>query len=305
MTRKIIAPILLGVLMIAVNPSFAGEGREDVEVGLIWNDADAKSECKKAQDDYPKTHADVAQARWTGQWKITGEGNKLIFVCGIRYITRSDWQGKPIDNRSVAENEEIKGCTKENGITNGWINDDKCRDRLVMNASELDRTIIVDDKDKITKAASSRYIFVLRKNDNQLVLRRYDRSYSLSTGGYDWCDNDAYLYAPNKKTIKDKNNRHVRHSQVNGSQGESNAWKPIWSAGELWIDRGKIIAISNESGHFKPSAKSLQYVKETLSYLSIPAGDIPLYDAINSSDKRKLDVLKEKCLGGTKKDHDL
>ena len=293
----------LGLLAISINPALAKEGREDVQVGPIWNVSDAQQKCKRVQDEYPHNHSDIDQARWTGQWKTTKQGK--MSVCGIRYISRKDWTDKPIDSRAISRSEYIKDCTQKNKITNGWINDDKCRDRLVMDTSKLDHVIVVDGKEKIAKAPSGRYIFVLRKNDNQLVLRRYDRSHRISSGQYDRCNNDAYLYKKNIETIKDKNNRHVRHSQVNGSHGEADAWNPVWSAGELWIENGKIIAISNESGHFKPSSGSLQYVKQTLNYLSLPADNIKFYDAASFSQKNELDQLKNKCLGGKKEGGEL
>jgi len=80
---------------------------------------------------------------------------------------------------------------------------------------------------------------------------------------------------------------------------KTNAWDSVWSAGELWIKKGKITDISNNSGHFQPPFESLQYVKETLTYYGIPTDNINLHDIVLG--KRLLTQLEDACLGGEKK----
>lgn len=144
--------------------------------------------------------------------------------------------------------------------------------------------------------ADGRYIFVLRKYANEpdrlgLVLRRYDRNHVREND--EICKNDAFSYQDNlNKTVRISENvpSHVRHSQLN------NGWNPVYSAGELWVEQGKIVAVSNESGHFKPSKASLDYVKETLNYLSIPTSEIQFLDV--TADAGTLQSYKNQCLGG-------
>jgi hypothetical protein len=289
MIKKLVAQfvLLVGISMMAAGTSLAIEGRDDVEAGPIWNDKDAPGKCEEARKkhlDKLKKQYPAVETRWTRQWKTTVPGKKS--VCGIRYIDRSKWQAKPLADRPLRPGENDMKCIKgnDNEITNGWKYDDKCRDKFDMNAEHLNHVIVVQGANSITKNDDGRYIFVLRKNDNQLAIRRYDRSDNM-------CSYRDYRYEKN-------HDNHVRHSQLNGTDGGKDAWEPVWSAGELWIKDGKIIAISNDSGHFRPLVQSLQYVMETLNYVSIPADKILRYDINKSSDKKALDALKQRCFGG-------
>ena len=103
----------------------------------------------------------------------------------------------------------------------------------------------------------SRYMFVYRKTDNQLLLRRYDRAHvdrgntCLSDANYRNPANDRPTIAPTYL--------HVRHSQLNGG------WSPVWCAGELSIKDGRLWRLNNESGHFQPTTACLPHVENTFS----------------------------------------
>lgn len=222
-------------------------------------------------------------------------------------LERSSWREQPLSSRSLTREESKNACKYNNKtVTNGWQYDDVCRDKLDMNTGNLGHVTIIDSIDDANtqeiikglkgeasskKLADGRYIFVLRKYANDpdklgLVLRRYDRNVIQPTGQV--CKNDKYSYADNiRKTVSKGNPGHVRHSQLNGG------WNPVYSAGELWVKNGQIIVVSNESGHFKPTKASLDAVKETLDYLSVPTQNIHFYDF--EKDKEALETYKKQC----------
>lgn len=283
--------LVAGACVLSASATFAKEGGLEVEAGAIGNNHQAFKICETAKKEWHSNNPHYDDVRWTGRWRtIPGSAGA---VCGMRYISRSDWTSKALDDRSVTPSEIVWGCTKENGITNGWINDDKCGNQLVMKTSQLDRVTTLDSAKKVSSLLTGRYIFVLSRKGNALLVRTYDRSHVLKGGTYGWCDYDQNLYAVNRKTIRNTRKRHVRHSQLNGG------WDDVWSAGETWVQDGKIIAISNESGHFKPSAASLRYVQETLQYLDVPVADMKLYGV--QENRRELDQLKRRCIGGKKR----
>lgn len=253
-------------------------------------------------------------ARWNGQWdkktEYTFLGKKEYYVCGTHKLERSSWREQPLASRSLTRAEKAANCRYDNkAVSNGWQYDDVCRDKLNMNTGDLNHVTIIDSINDMNtqeiikglkgenaskKLPDGRYIFVLRKYANApdklgLVLRRYDRNVIQPTGQV--CKNDKFSYADNlNKTISKGNPGHVRHSQLNGG------WKPVYSAGELWVKNGQIIVVSNESGHFKPTKASLDAVKETLDYLSVPTQNIHFHDF--EKDKAALDTVKKQCAGG-------
>ena len=285
-----------------------------------------QSQCEEAKKvlSFSKVKGNV---HWISQLKTTEFGNWIAelkdigsgeYGCEIRYINRNKWKKKSIDaTRELTQNEKenYKTCIKENNIDNAWIVDDLCRDHFNMDTSALNFVTVVDSKSKALSLTPGRYIFVLKKDgNNTLLVRKFDRSHLTSDTKDSWCDYRYYLFLKNIKSIKGKNylktvkfiegvstiadvnelinyNLHVRHSQLNGG------WDDVWSAGELWVKKievnegkfeSRIIAISNESGHFKPSFKSLKYVEENLNYLGIPTENLKLYHAIK---KNELDTV--------------
>lgn len=292
-TKKLIVSLTLlaGLYGLGANAVFAKEGLVEVETGCTKNNQQASKTCEAARIEWLKNNLGYDEVRWSGQWRVT-QANARV-VCSMKYLSRAEWKGKAVAERKVSAKEIVHGCTKENGITNGWINDDKCQNRLVMDTSQLDRVTAIDAKTKISSLSTGRYIFVLKKGENKLLVRTYDRSHFIKTGPFGLCNYDRYLYAGNKKTIRNTKKKHVRHSQLNGG------WSDVWSAGELWIENGNILAISNESGHFKPAPESLKYVQETLNYLDIPTDKMKRYSV--QDNKRELELLKNRCLGGQKR----
>lgn len=108
------------------------------------------------------------------------------------------------------------------------------------------------------------YIFVYRTTDNKLLVRRSDRPDD--KGCYSEGDK-RYSYSGNPEGNGETPHMFVRHTQLNGG------WKPVWSAGQLEIWNGKIIWVSNQSGHFHPSMMSLDYVVNTLEAWNLVVKD--------------------------------
>ena len=304
-------------LLLAISPANASQKWQDITATQeIPDNARAAAICQSALSDWRKINcaSSTCTARWNGQWRNVDapdtDNSKKMALCGTHVLERSSWLEQPLSFRPLNAEENRVSCRyKGNNITNGWQYDDICRDRLDMMSSHLNHVTMIDsisnaNTQQIIKGlkgeASSkkmpdgRYIFVLRKYANDpdrlgLVLRRYDRNDIQKTGQI--CKNDTFSYADNmEKTIPKNNPGHVRHSQLN------DGWNPVYSAGELWIKNGQIVVISNESGHFKPSKASLDSVKETLDYLTIPTGNIHFYDF--NKDKKALNVYKNQCAGG-------
>ncbi len=285
----------------------------------ISNNDDAQTVCPESLAQWRKKNCSskTCTARWNGQWtsktKSSIFSTETYYVCGTHKLERSKWKEKSLADRSLTAQEKANICLDSNRkkVSNGWQYDDLCRDRLDMNTGHLNYVTMIDSiNDPVThqiieqlkskriiaekSLADGRYIFVLRKYANEpdrlgFVLRRYDRNQILANGQI--CKNDTFSYKDNlDKTLGKNIPGHVRHSQLN------NGWNPVYSAGELWVKQGKIVAVSNESGHFKPSKASLDYVKETLDYLSIPTNEIKFLDA--KADADALQFYKNQCSGG-------
>lgn len=151
------------------------------------------------------------------------------------------------------DSSRIESTCGGSGRINCWQYDDQYRDRLNMDASNLTYTQKIVPGGAFQR--SGRFIFVYRKSDNSLVLRRYDRAHN--QGAALAClDYAKYRYAPNMNNpINPAEYMHVRHSQLNGG------WSAVGCAGELTISNGRILRLNNASGHFKPPASCLQNVE--------------------------------------------
>ncbi len=301
--------------LLALSSANATQSWQDIPVsGTIPNNHDAQTICPDTLANWRKKNCSskTCTARWNGQWRNVEASflKKEHAVCGTHKLERSSWKEQPLAPRSLTKAEKATNCKFQGkAVTNGWQYDDVCRDKLDMTTGHLNHVTLIDsisdsNTDQIIRglkgeATSSplpdgRYIFVLRKYANApdklgLVLRRYDRNTIQPNGQI--CKNDQYSYSSNlDKTLWKGNPGHVRHSQLNGG------WNPVATAGELWIQNGKITVVSNESGHFKPSKDSLTALRETLDYLSIPTGSIHFYDFDKNSDE--LSVYKSLCSGG-------
>ena len=315
--HSVIALLIATGLLLAIPSANATQKWQDIHASTtITNNSYAAGVCKPALSDWRKKNCSskTCTARWNGQWRNTTDSSifssKSYALCGSHMLERSSWREQPLSSRSLTREESKNACKYNNKtVTNGWQYDDVCRDKLDMNTGNLGHVTIIDSIDDANtqeiikglkgeasskKLADGRYIFVLRKYANDpdklgLVLRRYDRNIIQPTGQV--CKNDKYSYADNiRKTVSKGNPGHVRHSQLNGG------WNPVYSAGELWVKNGQIIVVSNESGHFKPTKASLDAVKETLDYLSVPTQNIHFYDV--EKDKEALKTYKKQCAGG-------
>lgn len=315
-TKRLSNLMIATGLLLAIPQVNATQKWQDIHASTtIADNSHAAAICKTALSDWRKKNCSskTCTARWNGQWRNTTDsshfGTKEYALCGSHMLERSPWHEQPLSSRSLTSEEKKNACKYHNKtVSNGWQYDDVCRDRLDMNTSHLNHVTVIDSIDDANtgeiikglkgeasskKLADGRYIFVLRKYANEpdklgLVLRRYDRNAIQPTGQV--CKNDKYSFADNiGKTIAKGNPGHVRHSQLNGG------WNPVYSAGELWVKNGRIIVVSNESGHFKPTKASLDAVRETLDYLAVPTQNIHFYDF--RKDKTALDAYKNQCAG--------
>ncbi|MGH6729673.1 MAG: mannan-binding protein, partial [Sphingomicrobium sp.] len=103
------AALLVIAMPAAAKPG--GSGRM-VEVGPIWNQADAEVKCAKA--------ARKAGGTWTGQWRTTQPG--IMSVCEIK--AGGGGKGKPVEvgpiwNQADAEVKCAKAARKAGGTWTG------------------------------------------------------------------------------------------------------------------------------------------------------------------------------------------
>lgn len=251
----------------------------NLEAGPIYSHSEAQQKCIAAFELYKHILPTNVEARWTGQWHTTIPAK--MSVCEIKIIDKRDWLPSPIDSRPFVATDMFDRCNygysfdtkcaQDNKLSNCWIYDDVCRDKLNMKADKL---TCVDDTPCIyiinansipAKIDDGRYIYVLRKRDSEpltLVMRKSDRNFTLKNGNQ--CLLHKFRYQPNIESIKTPGlSPHVRHSQLN------EGWAPVWGAGELIVYQGKVTVISNESGHFKPATKTLQYAQRAMYYLGV------------------------------------
>ena len=183
-------------------------------------------------------------------------------------------------------------CGNENCYK--WIDEQMGFD---MNSANLSKTIALDST--TSSLRDGRYIFVLRKNDGYMIMRRYDRDYpSTIVKGFKWTygsnrnRGNYHVKLIGEPPIFGNGNTHVRrtervgscyageessrlqdteecvydyvrHSQLNGvavGGVVNNAWSEVYCAGELRVFRGKIDRINNNSGHFAPDVACLRNV---------------------------------------------
>jgi hypothetical protein len=163
----------------------------------------------------------------------------------------SSWTQKPLDTTRPLKNGK-----------NWWRWDDEDRDKLQMSRSALSHAF------QITYGGAplpnGRYIYVLNLA-GQIWLSAYDRGdYPNNLSPANWrlmVDDMAVSLDPCSPNVSGCEYQHVRHSQLN------EGWDPVYCAGEMRIAGGMIDRVNNESGHFRPPATCLQYVKSVLGWL--------------------------------------
>lgn len=287
--KKITLFMVLTLLIIGFTPAYSSSTPEtavveypailNIEAGPIFSHEQAQLKCQAAYEKHKQLLPANVEARWTGQWHTTKPGE--MSVCGIKIIDKRDWQPTPISSRPFVLTDIFDRCNygytfdtlcaKDNKLSNCWIYDDLCRDKLNMKTSELacegnSKCVYIINANKLpAQIEDGRYIYVLRKGDSTpltIVMRKFDRNFTLKNGKK--CIFEKYQYRGNVEAIKTPGlSPHVRHSQLNSG------WSPVWGAGELIVIQGQVTIISNESGHFKPANKTLQYVQKALYYLDI------------------------------------
>lgn len=192
-----------------------------------------------------------------------------------------------------------------NGM-NYWKYDDLVRDQLNMDSSQLEyaQPLFDNQQPSLELAAhdrpqNGRYIYVIRTADGKMVMRRNDRvnpssilpmlirfDYTRFRNPNNFrstATNDVNATALSSKPctldVLFKSGqycvyKHVRHTQLNGTKSldgtVTNAWDPVYCAGELRVHNGKIDIINNASGHFKPAATCVSNVITLLKALDIP-----------------------------------
>jgi len=109
--------------------------------------------------------------------------------------------------------------------------------------------------------ANGLYIYIFRTTDNKLLIRRSDRPDDI--GIFAHGDKAQYSYKDNPSDPTE-DPMFVRHTQLNGG------WSPVWAAGQMEVYQGKVIWVSNASGHFQPQSFTLDYVETALNEWNVP-----------------------------------
>lgn len=206
---------------------------------------------------------------------------------------------------------------------NYWKYDDLVRDQLNMDSNQLRyQQLIFGNKNPSLELKAhdrphdGRYIYVIRISDGKMIMRQFDReskrsadtlfplavrfnysrfrnldNYRVQNGSNlrgTACGYPSPLLAPGDECMY----LHVRHSQINGTKpavdgsfSGSDAWNPVYCAGELRVHNGKIDRINNASGHFKPAVACLSNAITLLKAL-----DIPISAKVKSGDYSTVDT---------------
>ena len=180
-------------------------------------------------------------------------------------------------------NRSLTRCEASFGVSK-WMMDFDLRRHLKydMTLSELGWAKTVAGPAEISPADDGLYIFVLQREPRggraghvaSLRIRRSDRPGDFGFGvwgdkrysfrGNIPCPNANPLCVLDADESAEEPHQFVRHTQLN--QGTS----AVFSAGQLQIRGGKIIWVSNASGHFSPSLGSLDCVEEYLDVIHVP-----------------------------------
>lgn len=133
-----------------------------------------------------------------------------------------------------------------------WTHEWDARFRLPMGWSVLDHVTQLQMGTALP--ADGLYIFVYRL-DSKLLVRRSDRP---DDKGCFSNGDKRYSFPANPEGNNEAPHMFVRHTQLNGG------YQSVWSAGQLEIHDGKVLWISNASGHFAPIVQSLDWVEAAL-----------------------------------------
>jgi hypothetical protein len=197
-----------------------------------------------------------------GPYACSGDLRALSGTCDVN---RSGWSATPIDDSRNRANCNNMNC---------WQYDDSVRDKLEMDVQKLTGVTRLD-RSQHKLPLDGRYIYVYRKSDNTIRIRHYDRNES----DKDWmypgncrAQTNFGQYPCTAAGIGSGRYLHVRHSQLNGG------WDPIWCAGEMRIENGRVCMANNESGHFRPNKSCLAYLKTTLREFGVAMDANAVFD---------------------------
>jgi len=225
----------------------------------------SESPCSRCTDEvcvyWPFNFCCIKEACTCEATAYSCNGDLAINPSGTCDVKRYGWIETPIDNsRSQASCQNM----------NCWRYDDSVRDRLEMDTSRLNFVTKLKGVSRLPE--NGRYIYVYRKSDNNIYIRNYDRNESDKKWMYSGnCRDHTNFGQYDCSPTATGRYLHVRHSQLNGG------WDPVWCAGELRIENGKICMANNESGHFKPDQRCLGYVRTTLKDWGVPMADNAIF----------------------------
>lgn len=230
--------------------------------------------------------------------------------CTFSGIKNKTWKTYPIDD-SRDNNEYCEGM-------NCWKYDDIVKNKLNMDSNQLEYSEpIMGNKKPILELHAhdvlpdGRYIYVIRTRDGKMLVRHYDQESATTTVApltvrFDY----ARFRNPHNYRAQDNNTNeiavctplsllplgatchylHVTHTQLNGTQPaindsfqDSDAWDPVYCAGELRVHNNRVDRVNNDSEHFKPNAACVTNVVMVLKAL-----DIPIADHIQAGEAHKI-----------------
>lgn len=219
--------------------------------------------------------------------------NQYCTLSGIKHKT---WKTYPIDD-SRDQNENCKGI-------NCWKYDNNIKYQLNMDSNQLEYSepISGSKNPSLTLQAhdvlqDGRYIYVVRTTDGKIAMRHYDQvcatvSHFPLTVRFDY----SRFRNPKNYRIRGQNVNsatpcspssllpvgttcnylYVRHTQLNGTTPpsdngyqDSNAWDPVYCAGEIRVHNHKVDRINNQVEDFKPDEKCVSNVLTLLKALDI------------------------------------
>lgn len=211
-------------------------------------------------------NADIASAKYNDMYMSLSRRDR--FANAVWYSYQDS--GCSVAGATVAANNlKSKPACRTYPVAQWAKNFDQCNN-LSMNLSysELGYVTRVTQGMSLT-GLDGLYIFVY-KGDGTFLMRRSDRpgdsgEYGVvGSSAYDCKLNPASSPTKCANTGTESPHMFVRHTQLN------NGYAPAYSAGQLQIYGGKVIWISNASGHFFPAKDSLQVVRELLDDYGIP-----------------------------------
>lgn len=254
---------------------YDGWGYYDYSISIVSNDGGRVYSQQSFAVGGPSGTCHIEHSGDTGSIAVNAPANGDVTTCGIDgysceclaggtcSIDRSGWVSKQLDMTRTGD-----GCGADKGVS-CWRVDDEERDKLDMRWGALN--FVSEIKPNGLFPQQGRFIFVYRASDNKLLVRNYDRAHDEDDQTLKACLNYAQYRYPGNMRSKYLGGvdtyLHVRHSQLNGG------WGPVWCAGEMRIEDGKLSALNNASGHYQPNKDCLSNVMNTLAWFGYQVAD--------------------------------